>query len=176
MKTLTVIIFSVILFSIPIVYAADHLQTSLFAPVMNPVTQITDTSVLLTWQEPTSDSGDPITSYKLNYVKVGFFTRVIDVGLVTSYTFEDLESNTDYRAVVWAVNSGGPGLYSNTVYWTTLGEEPIPEPPQTNIEERLAFLESEVRELHKQNEILKNLLIGIMNIFLQYQTVLEEWK
>jgi hypothetical protein len=74
----------------------------------------------LTWDPPTTNAdGTPLTDlagYKIYYgTLTRNYTKVINVGNVTTYTIENLNPDTYYFAVTAYDNSGNESGYSNEV-------------------------------------------------------------
>jgi predicted phage tail protein len=71
-------------------------------------------SVSLAWTAPSSNGGSAITNYRV-YRRIGSGTETLytTLGNVTSYTDTPLTNGTTYYYRVVAVNSVGPGPYSN---------------------------------------------------------------
>ncbi len=91
-------------------------------PTMNPVTNITENSALVSWNPPLNDGGSPIISYRIVIQKggVNFIDQVI--GLNTSFQVTGLDPNTEYQALVSVRNAiGGTSFSAATILFTTIG-------------------------------------------------------
>ncbi len=68
----------------------------------------------LSWTAPNSDSGSPITAYKIyRGISSGSESWMVDVGNVTSYSDMTANPNTTYYYKILAINANGNGQYSN---------------------------------------------------------------
>lgn len=75
-----------------------------------------DRKVKVTWSEPGSDGGSPLTGYLLLRGSANDSLSVIaDLGLVSSYTDDTVEDGLEYWYAVRAVNERGPGSTSGAV-------------------------------------------------------------
>ncbi|MCX6431426.1 MAG: fibronectin type III domain-containing protein [Actinobacteria bacterium] len=91
------------------------------APRDPTVVSTTKSSIALTWREPESDGGTPITGYSVNYGG--------DVSLetqATSIVLEGLQPATRYPISVAAINDMGPGPIVTIAATTTI--DPVPRP------------------------------------------------
>ena len=91
---------------------------------------ISETSIRLTWDEPSSDGGEPITRYRLEYYDGAQWQEVVTGGLATTtrtYTHPERDAGTNYCYRVAAVNSNGRGEYSGQACATTTGAPDAPE-------------------------------------------------
>ena len=86
------------------------------APTMLDATDITETSLLLTWQEGTND-GLPIIGYQ---VRIGTGNWASTGSITTTYRVEGLQAGTAILITVRAVNGLGPGAASAPLALTTL--------------------------------------------------------
>lgn len=70
------------------------------------MSDIKDTSVRLTWTEPKSDGGTPITSYTVEYMKRGDvkWSSVETASPDLTFTVAGLETNSNYMFRVAATN------------------------------------------------------------------------
>ena len=91
------------------------------APRDPTVVSTTKSSIALTWREPESDGGTPITGYSVNYGG--------DVSLetqATSIVLDGLQPATRYPISVAAINDMGPGPIVTIAATTTI--DPVPRP------------------------------------------------
>ena len=94
------------------------------APRDPAVVSTTKSSIALTWREPESDGGSPITGYSVNYGG--------DVSLetqATSIVLEGLQPATRYPISVAAINDMGPGPIVTIAATTTIDPAPRPAAP-----------------------------------------------
>ena len=91
------------------------------------------TTIRILWYAPTDTGTSPITGYNIRYKEANaptWNTTITGVSGVThvqglNQTIRNLRSNTEYHAGVQAVNSSGPGHWSNSLRaWT----DPITPP------------------------------------------------
>ena len=82
------------------------------------ISDLTDTSCLLTWKPPIRDNGSPIIEYIIEqrFKTDPSFTRVTTVAPVTGcfYRLEDLMTNGEYEFRIAARNQAGYSAYSQT--------------------------------------------------------------
>ncbi len=69
--------------------------------------------VQLTWQTPISNGGSPITGYIVYRLIGSGYTQIASLGVVTSYKDTSTSRGVLYYYEVAAVNSAGPGVFSN---------------------------------------------------------------
>jgi titin len=108
-------------------HATGAVTTLAMAPASLSVSNITSTSLRLTWTAPLSNGGAPIRGYKVEISSNGGTTwTAIDRPESTSlsYTVAGLTRATEYQFRVSAVNSGGTGIESNVVGETTQATVP----------------------------------------------------
>ena len=88
------------------------------------------TSVLVTWDPPTGDTG-PILQYKLYYYPVGAEVETpVDVR-DQRHELRDLQKFTEYNFRVVAYNSNGPGMSTEEVSARTYSD--VPDGPPVNV-------------------------------------------
>ena len=110
------------------------------SPTSLTATDISPTSIKLTWTQPASNNGPPVIGYKIEFrIESGTFTTLVaNTGnTVTTYTNSTLSTNTKYTFKISAINSVGPSFPSNEASATpkTTSSTPTsniaPTPPRT---------------------------------------------
>ena len=99
------------------------------APRNLDATPISETSIRLTWDEPSSDGGEAVTGYLLEYYD-GAEWLALESNLAPTtrtYTHTERDAGTNYCYRVAAVNSNGRGEYSGQACATTTGSPDAPE-------------------------------------------------
>ncbi len=71
------------------------------------------TKIILSWKEPSPNSGPDVTGYDIEFKTTGDYTMLSTVGLVTTYTHNGLNEGTLYTYRVYAKNSDGTSFPSN---------------------------------------------------------------
>ena len=99
------------------------------APRNLDATPISETSIRLTWDEPSSDGGEAVTGYLLEYYD-GAEWLALESNLAPTtrtYTHTERDAGTNYCYRVAAINSNGTGEYSGQACATTTGAPDAPE-------------------------------------------------
>lgn len=101
------------------------------------VSEVTTSSVVLSWRPPIDDGGSPVTSYiieKLDAVRDTWSAVDTINGDVTTYKVNKLTAMKEYQFRVRAANSEGEGLNLETVH-KILAKYPFDEPEAPSIPE-----------------------------------------
>ena len=89
------------------------------APRNVTVTQNNAEELVVSWEEPVSDGGSAISQYGVQWRSShqGFSPRRQGTtdGTPLNYTITGLETDVEYRVVVWAINAAGNGEYSAVI-------------------------------------------------------------
>src|SRR3990170_411024 len=110
------------------------------SPTSLTATDISPTSIKLTWTQPAANNGPPVVGYKIEFrIESGTFTTLVaNTGnTVTTYTHSNLSTNTKYTYKISAINSVGTSSASNEASATpkTTSSTPTsniaPTPPRT---------------------------------------------
>ncbi len=115
------------------------------APTLTVSHDVSNQANLL-WSAPSNDGGSPVTGYKIEYkIGSGSYMTLISKATGTSYSHTGLLANT-YSYRVYAINSAGTSMPSNSVSVTVaapvtptipeepeIPEEPVQEKPETHI-------------------------------------------
>ena len=120
------------------------------APSSVGVTSINSTTLQAAWNAPTSDGGDTITNYELQWSTNAAMTGGLSsTANNRSRTVGSLTALTPYYFRVRAINGIGQGTWSTVSSFTTAETEPPPPPPAVTRGGRLrvngAFVEPIVR-------------------------------
>jgi len=96
-------------------------------PVMAAVTNLTSSSVTLNWNLPSTNGGDDITDYKVEFSSNGGATWLViahDASAVRNFNVTGLNRATAYRFRVSAINSVGTSAATSPIAVTTLAALP----------------------------------------------------
>lgn len=116
--------------------AATTAATAPSSPVGLTVIGVSRTSVSLTWQQPHSDGGSPVTDYqvqlqaksKVAAASLGSDWNIIFDGSAVATTFSALQAGCQYLVRVAARNTAGQGHFCIPVQLTTAPDAPLPPP------------------------------------------------
>jgi hypothetical protein len=102
------------------------------APTGLNATVVSSFQINLSWNAPVDNGGSSIIGYKINRSinnSTTWDTIVANTGNTTTYNDTGLSPNTNYRYHVFAINSIGTSLRSNTASATTPSISIVPQPP-----------------------------------------------
>ena len=103
------------------------------APTSLAASDISSTSIKLTWVKPATNNGPPVTSYKIEFKKdSGSYTTLVENtgNTITTYTHTGLTTNSQYTYKISAKNSIGFSPTSNEASATPKSTS---SPPTENI-------------------------------------------
>jgi titin len=103
------------------------------APTSLTASDISSTSIKLTWTQPATNNGPPVTSYKIEFKKdSGSYTTLVENtgNTITTYTHTGLTTNSKYTYKISAKNSIGFSPTSNEAFATPKSTS---SPPTENI-------------------------------------------
>jgi titin len=103
------------------------------APTSLVASDISSTSIKLTWSQPATNNGPPVTSYKIEFKKdSGSYTTLVENtgNTITTYTHTGLTTNSKYTYKISAKNSIGFSPTSNEAFATPKSTS---SPPTENI-------------------------------------------
>jgi len=123
--------------SLPSTSSAATTWTVTTAPVNLGATAISQTQIDLSWSQPASNGGTPVTGYKIqrqNACTGAFVTVVNNTGTTTTtYSNTGLTANTCYIYKVSSYNLIGQSAVSNNATATTPASSPQPPSSPTNL-------------------------------------------
>lgn len=88
-----------------------------------------DMMIMATWDEAETHDDFPLTGYELKITPKDGNTNVMNIGVMTSYTFENLMNGTEYTVTVAARNEIGLGMPSDEEKATPMAMTPTPALP-----------------------------------------------
>ena len=91
------------------------------APAAPTVGGAADSTLTVTWTAPANGGGSPVTSYDLQYRRLGESTWTEVLGATSPYELSNLRPGTAYEVQVRAVNRVDPGAWSASGLGTTTG-------------------------------------------------------
>ena len=97
------------------------------APRNLDATPVSETSIELSWDEPSDDGGEAVTGYLLEYYDGAQWLALESNLAPTTYTHTERDPGTNYCYRVAAINSNGTGEYSGQACATTTGAPDAPE-------------------------------------------------
>jgi titin len=103
------------------------------APTSLAASDISSTSIKLTWVKPATNNGPPVTSYKIEFKKdSGSYTTLVENtgNTITTYTHTGLTTNSQYTYKISAKNSIG---FSSTSNEASAIPKSTSSPPTENI-------------------------------------------
>ncbi|NBP16441.1 hypothetical protein EBU95_18985, partial [bacterium] len=111
-------------YSIPSIAVTPSISTP--ESPTNISTQVSNASIIMFWNAPSSDGGASITNYSIQYSTNGgsSYTTVSTNSTNTNYTLTNLVNGLEYTVRVAAVNSLGVGSYSTTATATPINQLP----------------------------------------------------
>jgi len=86
------------------------------------------TTIILSWNEPSSYNGPGVTGYEIEYKTSGNYTKLPATGITKSFVHSELIEGTQYTYRIFAINSIGASSPSNTASAT-----PAPTLVPTNL-------------------------------------------